>query len=76
MLPIIVLMKTHLIQVVVGLAVITVELANWTASGQGRTPPTTKAGQTLGKERHIIIALDRCGKGKLDQGRNGGENAK
>lgn len=45
----------HLVQIVVGLAMITMELANRTTGGLGRPTPAVKAGQSFGEERHVII---------------------
>lgn len=43
----------HLVQIVIGLATVTVELANRTTGRLGRPPPAVKAGQSFGEERHV-----------------------
>lgn len=47
--------ETHLIQIVIGLAMFTVEFANLPAYGLGSAPTAVEAGQTFGEERHDMF---------------------
>lgn len=51
----IVFRETHLIQIVIGLAMFTVEFANLPTDGVGSAPTAVEAGQTFGEERHDMF---------------------